>query len=264
MIKLIAMDMDHTLLDDRKQLPERFPEILQELKARGITVVIASGRPLNTLKGIFGTMVNQLEFISDNGGQVEYHGEIIYKNIMDLAAVRTMIQCGNKQADCMVVACALDHAVIDERHAKDVQYIHEFYPSVEVLPALDQLSSTVNKLSIFSHHRIQELYDTIYYPKFGQDFEVVIADTIWLDITNIGVNKGVGILKLRDELGITAEECMAFGDYYNDVELLKQVEYSFVMENAPLEMRQYGKYLAPKNTEDGVMRSIERYVLADK
>lgn len=54
---------------------------------------------------------------------------------------------------------------------------------------------------------------------------------------------------------------MAFGDFYNDVEMLQSAHYSFVMENANDDMKQYGNYIAKKNTENGVIKAIEEYVL---
>ena len=52
------------------------------------------------------------------------------------------------------------------------------------------------------------------------------------------------------------------GDYYNDVEMLSHAEYSFVMENAPENMKQYGKYIAKSNIEHGVLKAIEEYALS--
>ena len=60
---------------------------------------------------------------------------------------------------------------------------------------------------------------------------------------------------------VSREETMVFGDYYNDIEMLKKAEYSFVMENAPEDMKQYGKYIAASNTEAGVLRAILEYAL---
>ena len=54
---------------------------------------------------------------------------------------------------------------------------------------------------------------------------------------------------------------MVFGDFYNDVEMLKKAHYSFVMENANEDMKQYGNFIAKKNTENGVIEAIEEYVL---
>ncbi|MBA8981726.1 hydroxymethylpyrimidine pyrophosphatase-like HAD family hydrolase [Clostridium saccharobutylicum] len=64
-----------------------------------------------------------------------------------------------------------------------------------------------------------------------------------------------------DTDNILKEETMVFGDYYNDIEMLKQSDYSFVMKNAPEDMKQYGKYEAASNVEQGVLRAIVEYAL---
>ena len=72
---------------------------------------------------------------------------------------------------------------------------------------------------------------------------------------------GAALAHLQKELGISPDETMAFGDYYNDAGFLARASYSFVMENADEEMRKYGNFTAPPNTQYGVIRTIRRYVL---
>lgn len=80
-VKLIATDMDHTLLTEQGELPPRFAEYIHELNHYGITFAIASGRPLYTLKKVFANLQDELTFISDNGGVISHHGERIYQSL---------------------------------------------------------------------------------------------------------------------------------------------------------------------------------------
>ena len=90
---------------------------------------------------------------------------------------------------------------------------------------------------------------------------MAVSGDHWMDIMNQGVNKGSALQKLQKKLGITPEETMAFGDYYNDVEMLQQAAYSFVMENANPDLRPFGRYLAKSNREYGVAQAIRQYAL---
>ncbi|WP_139376213.1 HAD-IIB family hydrolase, partial [Clostridium chromiireducens] len=90
---------------------------------------------------------------------------------------------------------------------------------------------------------------------------IVATADIWTDISNKGVNKGVALKQLMETDNISKEETMVLGDYYNDIEMLAEAEYSFVMENAPEDMKQYGKYIAASNEEHGVLRAILEYAL---
>ena len=90
---------------------------------------------------------------------------------------------------------------------------------------------------------------------------VVVAGEIWLDIMNKNVNKGAALEKIQNDENISYEETMVFGDFYNDIEMLGKAKFSFVMENANEDMKQYGNYIAKSNRNYGVIKAIEEYVL---
>lgn len=83
-----------------------------------------------------------------------------------------------------------------------------------------------------------------------------------MDVVSKGINKGVALEKIQRTMGVSMEETMAFGDFYNDVELLGRAHYSFVMENSNDDMRKYGNFMAASNNNLGVIRAIEDYVLS--
>ncbi len=80
----------------------------------------------------------------------------------------------------------------------------------------------------------------------------------WVDVMKPGVTKGGAMRGVQKKLGITPEECMAFGDYLNDCELLQSVGESYAMENAHPRLKEMARHIAPSNDEDGVMRVIRR------
>ena len=84
-----------------------------------------------------------------------------------------------------------------------------------------------------------------------------------MDMMNPQVNKGWALQQMQQYLGVTKEETMAFGDYYNDIQLLEQAGESYVMANAQKEMFAYGKHIAPSNEEYGVAQIIRRVVLGE-
>jgi HAD superfamily hydrolase (TIGR01484 family) len=91
-IKLIASDMDHTLLTEKGELPPRFDDYVSELDRIGADFVVASGRPLYTLERIFPKIKHKMSFISDNGGAVCYRGEVIFKSLLNPADYQPMIR----------------------------------------------------------------------------------------------------------------------------------------------------------------------------
>ena len=96
----------------------------------------------------------------------------------------------------------------------------------------------------------------------GEELNIVVSGEFWLDAMNPDTNKGAALDFLQQSLGVTPAQTMAFGDYYNDIELLARAEYSFVMENANEDMRRYGRFLAESNDRHGVTRAIRRLLFS--
>ena len=82
-----------------------------------------------------------------------------------------------------------------------------------------------------------------------------------MDVMAGGVSKGRALAALQKHLGISKAETMAFGDYFNDVDMLENAEWSFCMENGREEVKQMCRFIAPTNNSGGVTKSIKKYVL---
>ena len=104
----------------------------------------------------------------------------------------------------------------------------------------------------------QEAFDAVYGAACGGRFSVAVAGKNWVDVMNPGVNKGTALEKLGAQLRLPASGMMAFGDTYNDIEMLEAVGYGFLMENGSPELRVRVPFLAPSNTEYGVMQILRR------
>ena len=77
----------------------------------------------------------------------------------------------------------------------------------------------------------QKGYDALYGPVWGGRFSVAVAGADWVDIMNPGIHKGAALLRLGERLGVLPEGMMAFGDTFNDAEMLKAAKYGFLVEN---------------------------------
>lgn len=264
-IKLIATDMDHTLLTESGELPPNLFQKIDELKELGITFVAASGRALFTLQQIFSKAEKKMAFVSDNGAAIDYEGELIYKSLIPPEKYHEMIEFTQKESDGGAVLCALEGAYMLKKYQKHEEFLRKFYARLNFVDSFDGITSEANKFTIFfPEGDSQANAEKIFSPKYGQDYNVTIGDTIWIDIMNKNVNKGTALEVLGKQLGITTSEMMAFGDTYNDVEMLQTVKYSYVMDNATDEMKEYGKYIAPSNDEYGVIQVIDKLIAERK
>jgi hypothetical protein len=91
--------------------------------------------------------------------------------------------------------------------------------------------------------------------------QIVASTPKWLDIYNIGINKGKAVDMIQKKFGIKKEDTMIFGDYFNDIEMLKEGYHSYAMENAPQEIKDVANFIAKSNKDNGVLRIITENVL---
>lgn len=261
MIKLIATDMDGTLLDEEGQLPKNFFSTLEKLRAKNIKFVVASGRPYDTLCRNFYPISDELDFICDNGAFIVENGQVVNIDIMNKTKVNELINYCEDIPNIELVLCGIKSAYHHSLSKDFIEEVGKYYFKDQIVDDLTTVDDDIFKISICNlNNSATNLYKFLE-PKFNEDFALVISGTTWIDIMNKGINKGLALEKIQKDEGISYEETMVFGDFYNDIEMLKKAHYSFVMENANEDMKQYGNFIAKKNTENGVMEAIEEYVL---
>lgn len=262
-IRLVASDLDATLLDSRSQLPPDFADVIHELAGLGIRFAAASGRPLYTLEEMFAPLRDDIIFVGDNGGAIRWRGESLYVSEMDAADWRTLAAQA-RSAGHAAVLCGLETAYVEQQFAPYDKVFKKFYTKVEYVPHLEDVTAPADKFTIyFPRGDSQKGYDTLYGPVWGRRFSVAVAGTDWVDIMNPGVHKGAALLHLGQKLGISTDSMMAFGDTFNDAEMLTAARYGFLVENGSPALRAKVPFLAPPNTEYGVMQVLRR-VLAQK
>lgn len=260
MIKLIASDMDGTLLNEKKELPSDFFEILKELDSKDITFVAASGRPYSTLYENFSPLGDKMTYIGDNGALVVHKGETIYKNILEKSILKEIVKACESIPNTFPILCGVKGGYIPKNGDAYMNEISKYYLTTFTFDSVDEIEDEVFKIAICDLDDALTNSFPILSKIFGDKYKVVASGHIWVDIMNLGVHKGAALQKLQDKLNITFEETMAFGDYYNDVELLGQAKYSYVMENALDDMKGYGNFIAKSNDEEGVTLTIKEYL----
>lgn len=263
-VRLVASDMDHTLLNEQGELPPDFSTYIRKLNDLGIDFVIASGRPMYTLQKLFPNDTDTLSFISDNGGAISYKGELVFKSLLLPEDYRSLIQFTRAHTSGIPVLCALDAAYLPYKERRREEFLRNFYANIYFVENLEEVEAEAVKFTAFfpeqdSHHQ----YDKYFAPQLGERFSVTIGDTIWIDIMNRGVNKGTAMLELGRQLSVGPADMMAFGDTYNDIEMLQVVGYSYVVANASMEMHQYARYTTDSNENGGVIKVLDALIEAN-
>lgn len=259
-IRLIASDMDGTLLDADGGVPERFWPVLENLLAAGIVFVPASGRQYQTLEAVFGHR-DGLVYIAENGtnivsGGVSIARESVVPSIISpvLDWVRNAAAAG---ADLGLVVCGARSAYIERSDEDFVAQVRPYYAALEIVAdaGLAAADDDVLKLAIFDPGQAESRTGPAVLA-LGLDADVVISGENWVDIMRPGANKGVALIRLQEHLGIGREQTMAFGDYLNDAELLDAAGHSYAVANAHPSIRDRARHQAPSNIDEGVITSI--------
>ncbi len=261
MIKLIATDMDGTLLDENGKLPKDFFEILEELKKRKIRFVVASGRPYFTLYENFKPISDELYFICDNGSYIAEKTEEPKISAIDKEYIKEVVEVCDSMENIELILCGTKGAYLRKCDRAFTDEIYKYYIKREIVNDLNNIDDDIFKITICDLEVSKEHSFKVLDKYFKDKLNVVVSGKHWVDISNKDVNKGTALEKIQIDEDISYEETMVFGDFYNDISMLKKAHYSFVMENANEDMKQYGNYIAESNTNNGVIKAIKKYVL---
>lgn len=256
MIKLIAADMDGTLLDSSHEINEEFWSVYEKLKEMGIIFSAASGRQYHNLRNKFQEIKDEIIFIAENGSYVVKNGEELFSQILGGNKVPEFIDLAREIDGVYPVLCGKKSAYIENDKPEFVTEVKKYYDSCELVEDLKEVKDDALKVALYDFNGSEtNCYHA--FKKYEEDYKVVISAKYWLDIMNKFANKGMAMRKVQEYLGITKDESMAFGDYLNDVELLENVEHSYAMENAHPEVKKISKHIAGSNNENGVVEAIK-------
>ena len=258
MIKLIASDMDGTLLRDDKSYSEEFNDVYNEMKKQDIKFMVASGNQYDLLLSKFDESIrDELIYLCENGTKVVYHGETLYTNFMQKQDYFNILKILKTYKDCMIVASGNKHAYISKRFEYKKDFIFLFMNNVVFVDSYEDIDDDILKFSIahFDNH-IEERARGIA-RKLDDRFKLVTTGHVWFDIFYKDVNKGTTLTSLLEKFHYNKDEVAAFGDQMNDYEMLKSVKYAYAMENAVPEIKDIAYEIVDTNENDGVVKKIK-------
>ena len=256
-VKLIATDMDGTLLNSKKQLSESFYNIFDKLKAKGILFAAASGRQLYNLQNEFLPVKNDMIFIGENGSFVTYKDEELLVQPLDKAIVPELIRIARTIPDACTILCGKKQAYIEDANEdfmRNVEMYYDMRTSVDDL--LNVTDDDILKIAICDFAGSAKNSYT-FYKQFKKELQVKVSGSIWLDISDRMANKGRAIKVLQKRFNIGFDETMVFGDYMNDLEMMKEAYFSYAVENAHPEIKDAARFITASNDEEGVIKVLE-------
>lgn len=276
-IKLVALDLDGTLFDNNSRISKRNLTAIRSITDKGIHVVISTGRPFEGIPfdQIKGTGINYAITANGSGIYEISTGKCLYENAMDEELVTpilnflltrdihmdafiggkgyTPIQCV-ETAQKLTVPSSIKNYIITTRTRLDniLQFIHENQLKVQKMtlnfyPAADGTlidRETVRKFLVSN-----------------PSITTVCGGYNNLEFTRADANKGVGLRKLAEILGVNPDATMAIGDTENDLAIIEAAGIGVAMGNATDAVKARADYVTTTNTKDGVAAAIEHFIL---
>lgn len=261
MIRLIAADLDGTLLDSQKRLsPDLFP-LIETLEAHGIRFAAASGRQYHNLRALFAPIADDMLFIAENGAAVYDGAQRLFADQLPAEHFIAPIQAVRGLSGVNAVLCTHDGAFIE--CADDPVFVENarmYYEKLDIVPDLLDVLRTkpAFKLAVFEKaHAESGCWPVL--QQYEDRFAVVLSGADWVDLMNPATNKGSALHRLTDYLAIPVSGTMAFGDYLNDYELLSEAGFAYAMENSHPDLKRIADRIAPPNDDNGVVRAIRAH-----
>jgi Cof subfamily protein (haloacid dehalogenase superfamily) len=273
MYKLLALDIDGTLLTSGKVISPRTLAAILAARASGLRLVLVTGRRYPAARRIADLLGTDIPLVLHNGALVVEHGSVLRCRPLSLRTARKVIELGR--------ACDADPVVHHGSRAEGRLLVEGVRPSNTLLAYyLDKSHPDVTQVQDLSASLEDDPIQVMFggaleamdalLPRLQRALagEVRIERTVYpregvgiLDVLHAEVNKAEALRYLQRRWSVAARETLAIGDNWNDHDMLCQAGLGLVMGNADPAMFELGLPVLPTNDQDGVAHAIERYVL---
>jgi Cof subfamily protein (haloacid dehalogenase superfamily) len=255
MRKIVFFDIDGTLLDHDKKLPDATKEAIKTLQANGTYVAIATGRAPFMYEGLREELSVE-SFISFNGQYVVFENQVIYTNPLDLEKLEELL-ADSRRNDHPVVH--LNHETMKANH-KHHEYIEASMGSLK-FPHPGYSPDFYKNREIYQSLLFCKAEEEEFYREKYKEFTFIRWHQYSMDILPGGGSKAEGIKKMIDRLGFRMEDVYAFGDGLNDIEMLQTVGTGVAMGNAVGEVQKHADMITKPVDEDGIYFGLKELQL---
>ena len=287
-ITLVALDLDGTLLDPRGRITQRNLNAIENARAAGVRVALVTGRRFRDSRPVALELGLDIPLISHNGALTK-HAETLQTVAvlpLPLDAAREALRVGRSAgADALL---SDDHeglgVLVYDHLSGDNVAVHRYITWATRLHGAEEGRDAVQQVDSLEHYLDHEpihlafsgrcvamdQLEQLLKSELGASVKVLSTkyleqDFTLIDVVNPAASKGAGVAAAAAELSLGAEEIMAIGDNYNDLEMLLFAGTGVVMANAPPTLREIpGLHPTASNAEDGVALAIERFILSTR
>ncbi|NOI91829.1 HAD family phosphatase [Vibrio splendidus] len=266
MYKLIALDMDGTLLNSEKVISQENKDAIAKARAAGVKVVLASGRPLEGMQ----SKLDELSINGEDDFVLFYNGSKV-QNVSTKEIIHSEISNGRSAKQIAALAQELGgyvhafskiHGLITPEN-NEYTAIEARINGLEItefdFSQLEDDHEIIKTMIVAEPSKLTEIIGKLPQELKAQ-FTIVQSAPFFLEFLNPNSNKGVGIKAIAKHLGIKAEEVICMGDAENDHHMLEYAGMGIAMENAMEETKKLADYITASNDDHGVAVAIEKFI----
>ncbi|MEO3946854.1 Cof-type HAD-IIB family hydrolase [Gorillibacterium sp. CAU 1737] len=243
--KLIALDMDGTVLNEDTQISEENRKWIHRAIEHGVTVMFATGRGLQSVQPYVQELGLVSPMIASNGGEVwEAPGLLKTRHTMDPEWIRELVELARKH-DTWFWGYAVEGLFNKERWVEDLGSVEwlkfgYYYEDAEVLKTIQEELQTSGRYELTNSHPFN------------------------IEVNPYGVSKESGLREVCELLGITLADCIAMGDSRNDLKMIRAAGLGVAMGNAQEEIKAAADYITLHHNEDGVAHVIRKFLFEER
>ncbi|MGX6979757.1 sugar-phosphatase [Vagococcus elongatus] len=265
-IKLVAIDIDGTLLNSHHQISKKTIDIIKQKRQEGLRIVLASGRPLNGMLAY----TNSLGLTTEDDYIISYNGALAINSGTNEAFVKhtlnydDLIEFYQLSQKLNVHSHFVDSKAIYTPNKDISPYtIHEafltkmplFYKEIEEVSP----TASISKYMIIDHEEIIDFVMKEIPQPYYDRYNIVRSADFFLEFLNKEASKGLTLKNLSDKLGIQQSEVMAIGDNENDISMLEYAGVGVAMGNATQTTKKFADRITLANDDEGVAHALEQW-----
>ncbi len=263
-IKMVATDMDGTLLNTNNEVSRHFFELFEELSSLGVIFVAASGRQYYSIIDKLKPIKDDIYVIAENGALTMQQDKELQTTEIDRQTYLELLDITRDLKGSQVILCGRKQGYIEDYGQDFVDMFSEYYDRYQIVENLAEVTNDVYlKIAICNQKGAEQyLYPALKH--LESRLKVKVSGEVWLDLSHNLANKGYALQQLQETNNITPEETMVFGDYNNDLEMMGRAKYSFAMENAHPNVKAIANYATKSNNNNGVEYMLQKMIEAKK
>lgn len=264
-IKMIAVDMDGTFLNDQKQYnTQRFKVLFDKMRSKNIKFVVASGNQYFQLRSFFPDLHQQITFVAENGANIILEGNPFYHAKLDYNTLISTLNVVKNLKPAALILCGLKSAYVSEDVGiKAFESIQFYYPKLKKIKELNDIhveKDAIFKFALSFEEKEADKKLSLLRQHLNEVLTPVSSGHGDIDLIIPGRHKYHGLKLLSREWNIKNNEIATFGDSGNDLEMIKYTLHSFAMRNGQEEVKQAASCIIGTNNSETVLDTIQHIV----